>query len=132
MSIDYSNYFEIHSDKRGEISIITIYESGRIKVSKAIIDRLTNSKVSLYLSKDYKEILLDQCGDKVKLKKDGSISAKNLIENNIDKKKVVFPMVYDILWDEKDDIWRGILRVPTNPTKKTIKKKSKSELRDLI
>ena len=101
MKINFSDFFEIKADPRKSPETVTIYETGRIKVSKAILDKLSQKTVSMQMSKDFKTVLLIPEGDTLSVKKDGSFYAKHAVMQ-IDRRKVLFPIVYSLEWDEEN------------------------------
>lgn len=127
MNIDLSNFFEIKADRRTPEKTVTINESGRIKISKAIVQSLEKATLAIYVANDYGELLLDQNGEELKFKADGSIQIKKAMEH-FNHCRAVYPLIYDMDWNDEQNVWTGQLRLPTPSPKRRKKKAALEEL----
>jgi len=129
ITVNGTKYYEIKSDKTKNAAKITIKENGDIQISKHIRNQLVQDMISLHISSNYKKIILNPTGKELKIKTSGSVSAKQHI-NGFDKKKIMFPMVFQMQWLEKDNVWEGEL----TPNKAAIEKRNADllALEDLI
>lgn len=121
MKIDHSKFFEIRSDKRRKQQVVTIRENGDIHISKIIREKLDEKSASIYISKNYKTLILDPAGSELKVKSNGLITAKNDIDQ-FDRKKVIFPLIFQMKWDEADGAWIGELQMVENIISRRTKK----------
>lgn len=101
----------LKSDAQMKACTMSIYESGKITLSKIFRESLSDERVSLSLYDDYKYIQLDPMGEEFKIRKDGSIAAKQEIAR-LDRRKICFPMVYRMEYDREHEDWIGTLQPP--------------------
>ena len=106
MKINYNNYFDVFADGRVQADLVTIHESGRIKISAGIMKKLENRTINFKMAYDYQSLLIEPTGNNVKIKQDGSFMAYKMA-SNIDKAKELFPIEYNMMYDEKNNIWLG-------------------------
>ena len=105
MKINFDDFFDVYADGRVQKNTVTVYENGRIKLSKDLYSQLSKKTVRFRMSFDYQRVLLNQDGE-VSVRKDGSFYAKNVI-NRIDREKERFPLVYKVEWDAQSKHWLG-------------------------
>ncbi|MFR8039791.1 MAG: hypothetical protein ACLU5E_07385 [Anaerovoracaceae bacterium] len=120
MELDLNRYIEVTPDSRRKCKTITVKENGDIKISKAMSDVIKTKKISMYISKNYKECVLDPNGDTLNIKANNIISAKDSV-SKIDRRKIDFPMIYSMSFNEEIDMWIGSLKLPNNIISKTRK-----------
>lgn len=99
MAIDYSNFFEIKANQKHYLKTITIYENGRIKLSRAIAEKLEEEKVALYIANDYRRLILNPKKEELKVKPDGTIQARQSIEE-LKRQGAAFPLAYEMEWNQ--------------------------------
>lgn len=126
MEIDYSNFFEIKENRKHYLKTITIYENGRIKISRAIAEKLEKEKVALYIANDYRRLILNPNKEELKVKPDGTIQASQSIEE-LKRQGADFPLAYEMEWNQEEGLWLGTLKILTSSGKKRVKKKLKLE-----
>lgn len=105
--MDLSRFIEVKSDRRFKELTIEIAENGNIKISKNIRESL-GKRVSIFISKDYKNIVLDPAGEELLIKSSGIITAKHSVDS-FNRKKAVFPLKYKMTWNGSDKMWKGDL-----------------------
>lgn len=127
MAINIEKFFEVKSDQDVNSFLVVINESGRIKISKSLRDRLKVENISIYISKDYRELLLVTEGGTLKVKADGTVLARNQVEK-FSRRRVCFPMKYRMEWQEEEQVWLGKLL----PPEKISESCTKEKLREII
>lgn len=105
MKVNYDDFFDVFADGRVQKNTVTVYENGRIKISKDLYSQLEKKTLRFRMSFDYQRILLNQEGE-VSIRKDGSFYAKNVVER-MDRTKETFPLVYRMEWDAQHKHWIG-------------------------
>lgn len=126
MAIDYSNFFEIKANQKHYLKTITIYENGRIKLSRAIAEKLEEEKVALYIANDYRRLILNPKKEELKVKPDGTIQARQSIEE-LKRQGAAFPLAYEMEWNQEEGLWLGTLKILTSSGRKSVNKKTKLE-----
>lgn len=106
MKIIFDDFFEVFSDGRIQEETITVYDNGRIKISKSLFSKIEKKTVAVKMAFDYKKIILEPEGENIRLKADGSFQAKNMV-SKIEKKKELFPLVYKMQWCKEHNCWVG-------------------------
>ena len=85
------------------------------------MEKLDEKSASIYVSKNYKTLILDPAGSELKVKSNGLITAKNDIDQ-FDRKKVIFPIIFQMKWAETDGAWIGEQQMAGNIISRRTKK----------
>lgn len=90
---------------------VTITEKGEIRFNSLLHKNLTNRKIQIIFSKDYRTVLLNPEGEDAHIfTKAGTTKNRMLIEI-FRKMKIKFPVGYIVNWDEKYEMWKGKLDI---------------------
>lgn len=126
--------------KHYDILRINILPTGKINFNSKFMKQIKSPYVGIYLKKDGSEFLINPLDANEKLAfglpKSGSITLPELTRR-LTQMGVKLPVLYDIKWDEENDIWVALIQKRTD-IEKTISKNRKNikqsvpKLEDLI
>lgn len=132
--MDFNYCYKLIPDRRRSVYTVTFHESGRIKFSDGLYKALNCKEVDVFLEKDFKCIHIVPEGESVHIRADGSFSAKAFIRERFTDKKLTFPIVYEVSWNEKELFWTGTLNLldKVRMEKKAVKDKKIKPLSELV
>lgn len=90
---------------------ISVFEMGELRMNAALTNAIKNKKIEIFLSKDYRSIILNPDGPNAhEFTKAGTVKNREIV-TLLKKLRIPFPIVYLVTWNEELSAWEGKLNV---------------------
>lgn len=90
---------------------LTVKESGELKMNSALMNKIKERNIEIFISKDMRTIILNPSGECThKFTKAGTAKNREIV-CLLKKLKIKFPIMYAVEWNESIGAWEGALDV---------------------
>lgn len=99
------------SPSRYSKMIFTVKENGELKMNGALMSKIKDREIEIFISKDLRTIILNPAGVNTHKFTKAGITKNREIVSMLKKLKIRFPITYAVSWSESVGAWEGVLEV---------------------
>ncbi len=113
--IDVSQYIVSKGVRKVYREKLVLYADGAMKLNNTFVRKTTERQFAVAFAKDFHKVMIvPNCEPAIKFSKNGRAKDVDLVKNYKGKNSL-FPLVYNLSWDDNKEMWVGELDKTTAP-----------------